>query len=81
MLLGNGSGSTNLDADRNESRRPLFLKGSDVSLVCWRLAFLWGRFFERIVAACFCTLVAEITFARIRSQGIFSLNRFHEKCP
>ena len=79
MLSGNGGSSNHLDTDRNESRRPLFLKGSDVPLVRWRLAFLWSSFLERIVTACFCALVAEKTFARVRGQGIFSLNWFHEK--
>ena len=79
MLSGNGSSSTYPNTNRNESRRPFFLKGSDVPLVCWRLAFLWRRFLERIDAACLCTLVAKKTFARVRSQGIFCLNWFHEK--
>ena len=79
MISGNESSSTDLDANRNEGRRPLFLKGSDVPLVCWRLAFLWSSFLERIAAACLCTTVAEKTCARVRSQGIFSLSWTHEK--
>jgi len=77
MLSGSGGTFADLDADRNEGRKPLLLKGSDVPPVCWRPAFFRSsRFLERIIAACFRTLVAEKTRARTRRQGVSSLKWF-----